>query len=199
MLVVNQTEPNAVDLACEFLQQGKIISFPTDTVYAFAVDASNFKAVEALYRIKNRSEKKPIAIFVKDLTSAKKIFHFDEKSEEIATKFFPGALTMILETRPESSKILASNLNQNADNSLGFRIVDSFFVRELFKKFCGILAVTSANISGENAARNAAEIKNNFAKINLLIDGGESIQAASTVVKITNNQIKVLRQGPIIL
>ncbi|MBU6140280.1 MAG: threonylcarbamoyl-AMP synthase [Proteobacteria bacterium] len=197
MLVLNEKNEKAVGLACEFLRAGKVISFPTDTIYAFAVEASNSKAVEDLYKIKNRDEKKPIAIFVRDLDAAKKIFVFDEKAEEIANKFLPGALTLILETRSEASYLLAPNLNKNQDKSLGFRIVDSFFVSELFKKFSGILAVTSANLSGEKSATSSDEIKNNFPHLDLLIEGELFYKSASTVAKIANNEVTILRSGPI--
>jgi len=199
MLVVNEKDSNAATLASEFLYHGKIISFSTDTVYALAADASNYKAVEALYQIKNRDPKKPIAIFVKDLDAAKKIFFFDKKAEEIAKKFLPGALTLVLETRDEAFSCIASNLNRNSDNFLGFRVVDNFFVKELFKKFDGILAVTSVNISGATAATNPDEIKNILPNIDLLIEGEISHQPASTVAKIINNKITILRQGPVIL
>jgi len=199
MLVINENDSNAATLASEFLHDGKIISFSTDTVYALASDASNFKAVEALYQIKNRDPKKPIAIFVKDLEAAKKIFFFEKKAEEIAKKFLPGALTLVLQTRDEAFLHIASNLNKNSDNFLGFRVVDNFFVKELFKKFDGILAVTSVNISGAIAATNPDEIKNIFPNIDLLIEGEISHQPASTVAKIIDNKITILRQGPVIL
>jgi L-threonylcarbamoyladenylate synthase len=199
MLIVNENDPNAATLASEFLRDGKIISFSTDTVYALAADASNFGAVETLYQIKNRDPKKPIAIFVKDLEAAKKIFFFEKKAEEIAKKFLPGALTLVLQTRNEAFSYIASNLNKNSDNFLGFRVVDNFFVKELFKKFDGILAVTSANISGATAATNPDEIKNILPNIDLLIEGEISHQPSSTVAKIIDNKITILRQGPIIL
>ena len=199
MLVVNEKDPNAATLASEFLEAGKVISFSTDTVYALAADASNFKAVETLYRIKNRDPKKPIAIFVKDLEAAKKIFFFDKKAKEIAKKFLPGALTLVLQTRDEAFLYIASNLNQNSNNFLGFRVVDNFFVKELFKKFDGILAVTSANISGATAATNPDEIKNILPNIDLLIKGEISHQPSSTVAKIIDNKVIILRQGPVIL
>jgi len=199
MLIVNENDPNAATLASEFLRDGKIISFSTDTVYALAADASNFEAVETLYQIKNRDPKKPIAIFVKDLEAAKKIFFFEKKAEEIAKKFLPGALTLVLQTRDEAFSYIASNLNKNFDNFLGFRVVDNFFVKELFKKFDGILAVTSANISGATAATNPDEIKNILPNIDLLIKGEISHQPSSTVAKIIDNKITILRQGPVIL
>jgi tRNA A37 threonylcarbamoyladenosine synthetase subunit TsaC/SUA5/YrdC len=64
MKIIKESDLNAVELACDFLRQGKVISFSSDTVYGVAADAKNFDAVNTLYEIKNRDSKKPIAIFV---------------------------------------------------------------------------------------------------------------------------------------
>ena len=149
MKIINEKDFAAVDIAADLLKAGKIISFPTDTVYGFAVDASNKEAVTNLYQLKNRDQKKPIAIFVKDIASAKKIFSFSKKAEEIAEKFLPGALTLVLPIKCGTSLELASNLNNNHDGFLGFRIVNTDFIKKLFEKLDGIIAVTSANLSGE--------------------------------------------------
>ena len=202
MLVIKENDKNAINLACEFLRNGKIISFATDTVYGLAVDASNFKAVEDLYKIKNRNKKKPIAIFVKDFEAAKKIFYFDEISQKICKKFLPGSLTLVLETKPEALRLLATNLNQNNDNFLGFRIIDSFFIKNLLEKFNGILAVTSANLSEEKSAITAQEVEKYFnnSKLDLLLDGGICREkTASTVIKISDKKITLLRQGPVVI
>lgn len=196
MLIIKESDTNALELACESLRLGKIISFTADTVYGLAVDASNFKAVEALFALKKRDPKKPIAIFVKDLASAKKIFSFDEVAEKFAEKFASESLTLILETKPESSALLASNLNQNDERFLGFRIVNRDFIKNLLEKFGGILAVTSANPSNEKAAITALEVEKYFAKSNLdlLVDGGKSErEIASAVIKIVNGKIQIIR------
>ena len=94
---------------------------------------------------------------------------------------------------------LAPNLNEN-DEFLGFRIVETNFLQELFKNFSGILAVTSANISGQQAAISAEEVKKyfNFSTIDLLIDGGVcQKKIPSTVVKISDEKITILREGSI--
>lgn len=199
MRTIKESEQNAAALAHEFLRAGKIIAIPTDTVYGLACDASNPKAVEALYKIKNRDEKKPIAIFLRDVVQAKKIFFFDENAEKIAARFLPGALTLVLKKRAAASSLLAPNLNKTDDEFLGFRVVDSFFVKKIFEKFDGILAVTSANLSGETAANTPQEIKKNLPNLDLLIEGELSRQPASTVVKIDNNKISILRQGSVLL
>jgi L-threonylcarbamoyladenylate synthase len=195
MKVISEKDLDAVSIACEFLRAGKVISFATDTIYGIAVDASNFKAVEALYKIKKRDEKKPIAIFVKDLKAAKKIFYFDNLAKKISEKYFPGALTLVLKTKIKSASILAKNLNYNADGFLGFRIVDSNFIEKLLEKFDGALAVTSANLSGQKAATSATEIVKNLTKLDLLISGKVSKKTPSTVLKISNKKITILRQG----
>ena len=196
MLIIKESDTNALELACESLRLGKIISFTADTVYGLAVDASNFKAVEALFALKKRDPKKPIAIFVKDLASAKKIFSFDEVAEKFAERFASESLTLILETKPEGSALLASNLNQNDEKFLGFRIVNRDFIKNLLEKFSGILAVTSANPSNEKAAITALEVEKYFAKSNLdlLVDGGKSErEIASAVIKIVSGKIQIIR------
>ena len=91
MQIIKESDLNSVDLACDFLAAGKIIAFATDTVYGLAVDASNSNAVEALYKLKKRDEKKPIAIFVKDLEAAKKYFSSTKYRRNLPQNFFPEA------------------------------------------------------------------------------------------------------------
>jgi L-threonylcarbamoyladenylate synthase len=199
MLVIDQKKPDAVDVAIDFLQRGKVICFATDTVYGLAVDATNSKAVERLYQLKNREKNKPIAIFLKDLESAKKIFVFNDLAHEIAYKFMPGAITVILKTTNFAKKILAKNLNNNDDNFIGFRIIDSFFVRKLFEKYNGILAVSSANKASENPCTSAILVKKKLANLDLLISGKKTSKISSTIVKIDDNKLTLIRQGKLTL
>jgi len=195
MQVINEKDFDAAILAAKFLREGKIISFATDTVYGIAADASNPKAVEQLYKIKKRDEKKPVAIFVKDLAAAKKIFYFDELAQKIAQNYLPGALTLVLPLRDDALPILAPNLNINNDGFLGFRIVESVFLKKLFEKFGGILAVTSANISGQKAAVTDEDVAKNLAHIDLLLCGEKPQGEPSTVAKISGGKVEILRQG----
>ncbi len=196
MQIIKESNPASVSQACKILRQGKVVSFPTDTVYGLAADASNFLAVEKIFKLKTRDPKKPIAIFVKDLAAARKIFLFDELAEKFAEKFSSQSLTLVLEMKPDISDKLSSNLNLNNEKFLGFRIVNHNFVKNLLAEFDGILAVTSANPSGENAALSAEEVEKYFAnsELDLLIDGGKSKNTtASTVIKITKEKAEILR------
>ncbi len=200
MKIVPENSDEVLALACKFLRAGKAISFATDTVYGIAVDATNESAVELLYSLKKRDTKKPIAIFVKDIETAESIFYFDDLAKKIAARFLPGSLTLVLKQRQKSVIKIARNLNSNVQNFLGFRIVDSDFVKKLMAEFDGILAVTSANLAGEEAATNAKEVEKYFANSNLdlVVDGGILAQKnISTVIKIADKQVEILRHGAI--
>ena len=187
------------------MRNGGLIAFATDTIYGIACDASNSQAVQNLYRLKNRDSKKPIAIFVKDIAMAKEIFIFDEISEKLAKNFLPGRLTLVLETKENKSSTLSKYLNQENDHKknekfLGFRIVNHEFIKNLMIAFNGVLAVSSANISTQKPALNAKEVEKCFKNtdLNLIIDGEMAKeQKSSTVVKVKNNKIEVLRHGAI--
>jgi len=199
MQIINQKDSNSVELAIKYLQAGKVICFATDTVYGVAVDATNPDAVERLYKLKNREQNKPVAIFVKDKKMAEKLFLINELSAKIIDKYMPGAITVILPTTNYAKKILAKNLNNNHNDYIGFRIVDSFFVRNLFNKFNGIIAVSSANKAFEDAGSNAGMVKKNLKKLDLLIVGKKTSKFSSTIVKIVDNKIDIIRQGKLII
>ena len=199
MLVIDEKKSNAVEVAIDFLQKGKVICFATDTVYGVAVDATNPKAVEGLYKLKKRDKNKPIAIFLKNLESAKKLFIFNDLSSEIVEKYMPGDITVILKTTDYAKKILAKNLNNNDNNFIGFRIIDSYFVQKLFEKYNGILAVSSANEASQNPCISASLVKKNLKNLDLLIAGKKTSKISSTIVKIVDNELTLIRQGKLIL
>lgn len=199
MLVIDEKKSNAVDVAIDFLQKGKVICFGTDTVYGVAVDAMNSKAVEGLYKLKKRDKNKPIAIFLKNLESAKKLFIFNDLASAIVEKYMPGDITVILKTTDFAKKILAKNLNNNDNDFIGFRIIDSYFVQKLFEKYNGILAVSSANEASQNPCISASLVKKNLKNLDLLIVGKKTSKLSSTIVKIVDNELTLIRQGKLIL
>lgn len=197
MLVISQYDKNAVKLAREFLLAGKIIAIPTDTVYGLAVDATNFQAVKKLFIVKKRDEKKPIAIFLKNKMQIKNLFGKCELLNKLVDKYLPGKLTIVAKLNSNPKITLAKNLNLENQQYLGFRMVDSYFIKKLFKGFNLILAVSSANISNQKVFNNAKEIANSSLKIDLVISGEVLNNLPSTIVKIEDQQIKIIRQGEI--
>lgn len=199
MKIISENHPDAVKTASKLLKAGEVISFATDTVYGVACDASNPSAVDNLFAVKKRRPEKPVAIFLHNVSQARELFIFDDLSNKIADKLLPGPITLILEKNPSSITKLADNLNPG-NNSLGFRIVKDQFIENVLQEFSGILAVSSANIADHAPAQNSKEVENYFShsKLSLIIDKNMPKSGkVSTVIKITENKIDILRQGAV--
>ncbi len=196
--ILTETNPDAIKIAAEILKNDGVICFATETVYAIACDASSDLAVRKLYEIKKRDPKKPIAVFTSDLKTAKEFLEFNSIEESIAKKFMPGMVTIILNKKSNpNQKIKVSKLLNNNDQSLGLRIPNHKFCLELLNEFQGIIAATSANISASEAAINFEQTLNYFQnKVDLIIDGGICThKMASTVLRIEDDKIKIIRPG----
>ena len=102
MKVIKESS-GAVASAAALLKRGGVIICPTDTVYGFLADASNKKAVEKIYKIKNRPKSKPLSIFVKDFKMVKEVAVIDEKQAKILSEFLPGNHTFILKKKPSQA------------------------------------------------------------------------------------------------
>ena len=199
MEIINESDLNALEKAKSVILGGGVICFKSDTVYGFACDARNDGAVAKIYKLKNRSVKKPIAIFVNDMLMAKKIFAFNKDSSDFCSNYMPGAVTLVAKIKENSDITLAKNLNLES-NFIGFRIIEGKFVNDLISSLDFPLAVTSANISDSKELLSKDEVVNAFTKVKynnfLLIDGGKSSPiGVSTVVKIDDEGVKILRQG----
>lgn len=198
MKVLKESDKLATKLAVQVLNNDGIICFATETVYALACNAASDAAVQKLYQLKKRDENKPIAIFASNLKTAKKILKFNKAEEKIAEKFMPGMITLILKQQAlKKQKIKVSKLLNNKDKTLGLRIPNHEFCLKLLLEFNGIIAATSANTSSEPAATDFEQANKYFKnKIDLMIDGGICHhKIASTIIKIENKKIKIIREG----
>lgn len=197
MRIIKESDHNAGAIVAQYLQEGKIILIATDTIYGLGVDATNAKAVANLYKLKQRNENKAISILLKNLESAQKLFIFSELALKIAHKFLPGALTMVLQLANDQTR-LANNLNINGNN-IGFRIIDRDFINKIFENFDGEIALTSANISGNEVIKNIDEVEKIFCKTDLdllVVDGGElENRLPSSVINFIDGKVNILRPG----
>ncbi len=186
-------QPQALSLAADITRSGGIIAFPTDTVYGIGASAINEKAIEKLYLIKGRSQDKAIPVLLADLEELIQITPPPgEMVQVIMDKFWPGALTLILPLLAG----LPSNLSPT--QTVGIRIPDFDLTRELLRH-TGPLAASSANLSGQESAHNAEEVREIFSgEIDLILDGGISPgRVTSTVLDCTKAEPLILRTGPI--
>jgi len=186
-------QPQALSLAADVIRSGGLIAFPTDTVYGIGASAFDENAIEKLYLIKERSQEKAIPVLLADLEELTQITPTPgEMVGVIMDKLWPGALTLILPLLAE----LPSNLSPT--QTVGIRIPDFDLTRELLRH-TGLLAATSANLSGQESAHNAEEVRENLSgNIDLILDGGTSPGGvASTVLDCTKAEPLILRTGPI--
>jgi L-threonylcarbamoyladenylate synthase len=191
ILPINQSQ--ALSLAADIIRSGGVIAFPTDTVYGIGASAIDKDAIEKLYLVKGRSQDKAIPILLADMEDLAQITpNPGGIVQVIMDKFWPGALTLILPLLAG----LPSNLSPT--QTVGIRIPDFDLTRELLRH-TGPLAATSANLSGQESARNAEQVKENLkGEIDLILDGGISPGGVdSTVLDCTKAEPLILRTGPI--
>lgn len=179
----------------EIIKNGGIVVFPTETVYGIGTNGLDKEAVERLYLIKERPLSKPISLLVSDFEMIERVAkNISEIEYKIMKKFFPGPLTIVL-----NKKDIVPDIVTSGGNTVGIRMPDEEITRKLIE-YAGVpIAAPSANISGEPSGIDIKDIIKEFGdKVNYYIDGGKSkIGIGSTIVKVENNSIKILREGSI--
>ncbi len=191
---MNSFSPRLLNQAVQILRDGGVVAFPTDTVYGVGVDPFQPEAVRRLYRIKGRPEDKPIAILVGSIEDVARVAQTPSRTfSRLADRFWPGGLTLIVETRELPPEITAGG------STVGVRMPDHPLTLELLRGFGGPIATTSANRSGENPATSAEEVGAQLGgRVNLIVDGGDTItKVASTVLDLSVSPPKILRHGGI--
>ena len=191
---MNSFSPRLLNQAVQLLRDGGVVAFPTDTVYGVGVDPFQPEAVRRLYRIKGRPEDKPIAILVGSIEDVARVAQTPSRTfSRLADRFWPGGLTLIVETRELPPEITAGG------STVGVRMPDHPLTLELLRGFGGPIATTSANRSGENPATSAEDVGAQLGgRVTLIVDGGDTItKVASTVLDLSVSPPKILRHGGI--
>lgn len=183
---------NDISRSLKILKSQGIILYPTDTIWGIGCDATNFDAVQKIFQLKKRDEKKSMIILVDDTEMihnyvsdpSPKVLSFISKSERPTTAIFKNAIH------------LASNLI-NEDGSVAIRIVRDDFCRKLIEKMKKPLVSTSANISGEKFPQNFNEvsdkIKNGVDYIVQHRQNDFSKSAPSSIIKLNDDEIQIIR------
>ncbi len=191
--VLPMTHPETMGIAAEELKKGNVIAIPTDTVYGIACLLDKETAIQEIYKIKERDSSKAIPLLIGEYEQI--ICATDgisEQAQSLAKEFWPGPLTLVIPKRVELPEALTPYA------TVGIRMPDHTWLRNLIKKV-GVLAATSANISGGENPRTAKDVlKQLDGRIPLIIDGGTCEGGIpSTVVDCSKGAIKILRIGGI--
>ena len=183
---------SGITLAIESIKNGGVVIFPTDTVYGIGCDPYNEDAVERIYQLKNRDSTKPLPVLAYSKRVLENIVEFDETASRIAEKFWPGGLTMILPLKDDKLKKLS-----RGTNTLAVRVPNNKCVLAFLKK-CELVVGTSANISGKEPFTDPQNIENDVIDCDIFLnDGIIQSSGASTVIKIENGELRILRSGDI--
>ncbi len=188
-------EPEALAFALSFLRGGHVIAVPTDTVYGVAADWLNPDAIQRLYDVKERPTNRPIPLLLADTDDVWHVIRsFPAGAHRLARVFWPGPLTLVLPARPGLPPVLLAG-----GDTVGVRIPDHDWLRELIRRLGRPLAATSANLSDQSPARTAEDVLAQLGgRIPLVIDDGPARGGqASTVVDCTGERPRILRAGPI--
>ncbi len=177
------------------LKRGGVIAFPTDTVYGLGASIADERAVEKIYRLKSRPLHRPLPVLLAKISQISELAHpIPEIAWELAYKFLPGGLTLVL---PKLASV--SSVVTGGGNMVALRVPNHPVPQALVEGLGSPIVGTSANLSGEPPAMSAQEVFSQFdARIDLVIDGGPcSGGKESTIVDLTGDKARILRQGAI--
>ncbi|WP_353288823.1 L-threonylcarbamoyladenylate synthase [Wolbachia endosymbiont (group A) of Pogonocherus hispidulus] len=178
------------------IQNNLLVCFPTETVYALACNALNNESIGKIYQIKKRSQNKPPSIFVSDICSLMRIAKLEKKYIGLVNHFSPGPITYILPLK--NNNILP---NEFFKDSIGIRIPEHPIAISILNKLKVPIVATSINISGEKSVCKADDIPQSIKQhLSAVIEDDELVSGIeSTIIDLTEDKIKVLREGAILL
>ena len=180
---------NKIDL------KGRVIAFPTDTVYGVGCIIDDEIAINKIYELKHRDYSKPLAVLAPNNNIDKYVKDISKEAHSLMEKYWPGALTIIFNKSSLIPPLVTSNME-----SVGLRVPNSEIALKVLNQF-GLMCTTSINLSGEDSINNIKEIEEKFGDFidYLVIDEASLSKVASTVVDARSSNLKVLRQGSIVI
>jgi tRNA threonylcarbamoyl adenosine modification protein (Sua5/YciO/YrdC/YwlC family) len=188
-------ETAPIHYAAEFIKRGLVVGVPTDTFYGLAADPFNLAAVEEIYRVKGRPENRALPILVNSIEQAA-IMGRDLPLNflKLAQKFWPGALTIVV----EASQSLPLKVTANKGR-VALRWPNSRVACAIIEQVGSPITGTSANISGFPSCSNAQELAKQLGeRLPLILDGGDTGgRVSSTIVNLNGGKWKIVREGKV--
>lgn len=194
-IIIPADSDEALPRALETLKRGGLVAFPTDTVYGVGALAFDAAGVESIYVAKDRPVEKAIPILLGGPEDLDKVTaSIPQMATKLAARFWPGPLTLVVPKHPNLPEVVS------ATPTVGVRVPDHPVARALLTA-AGPMAVTSANISGQDSPKTAEEVSRQLnGRISLILNGGETPGGVpSTVVNCLGTEPVILREGPITL
>jgi L-threonylcarbamoyladenylate synthase len=181
-------------LAASFIQAGKLVAFPTETVYGLGADALNPSAVLKIFELKERPAFDPLIIHISEISDLKRlVLDYDERISRLAERFWPGPLTLVLAKSSIVPDIVTSGLP-----TVAVRMPDNPIALD-FIRACGCpIAAPSANKFGRVSPTSADHVRKRLKGVDYILDGGNSsVGIESTIIKLNSGGFEILRNGVI--
>lgn len=187
-------EHQRVARAADLLRAGKLVAFPTETVYGLGADARNEDAVREVFRLKGRPASNPLIVHVADEAMARTVCaHWPREAQALAEAFWPGPLTLVLRRGDSIPALVAGG-----GDTIAVRCPDHPVAIALLRAFGGPLVGPSANPSGRVSPTTVRHVRDAFGDALEVLDGGPCrVGIESTVVSLLQDPPKILRAGAI--
>ena len=187
---------NAIFEVANALKKGKIVVFPTDTVYGIGTNAYDKDACERIYEVKGRPKNKPLSILISDISMLKEVVeNINQVEQKLIDAFWPGPLTIKFKKR---EAILPSVVSAG-DEYIRIRLINEGLIYKLIKTSGVPIVAPSANLSGSVTGTKIENIVKELGdKVDYILDCGDiESDTVSTIVQVENGQVLIIREGKI--
>lgn len=189
-------DQDAIGRAALCLRDGRLVAFPTETVYGLGADATNDQAVARIFEAKGRPQFNPLISHVTGLQMARRLGVFSEMAEQLAEVFWPGPLTLVL-PRAETCRI--SLLASAGLDTVALRAPQHPIAQAIISRAGTPLAAPSANPSGGISPTTAQHVADGLGhRVDMILDGGAcTLGIESTVISVMGSTVRLLRPGTV--
>jgi L-threonylcarbamoyladenylate synthase len=193
---IRQPDANTITQAAKFLREGKLVAFPTETVYGLGGDATNDKAVAAIYAAKGRPQFNPLIIHVAEAAALDDLIVWNDTARLLSQQYWPGPLTLVLPRKPSTNISLLASAGLD---TLAVRIPKHPIALQLLREIGTPIAAPSANASGKLSPTTPMHVAESLGdKVDLILAGGKTqVGVESTVLNLSGQQPTLLRHGGI--
>ena len=195
---ISSADPPAIARAAALLRAGRLVAFPTETVYGLGGDATDDRAVAEIFAAKGRPRFNPLIVHVPGLAEAAALAVFDARARHVARRFWPGPLSLVLRRRPDSGVSLLASAGLD---TVAIRAPADPVAQALLDATGRPVAAPSANRSGRVSPTEAAHVAAELgAAVALILDGGRcAVGLESTVLDLSGEAPVLLRPGAVTL
>lgn len=189
--IKDSSQTQELQQVVDVLKEGGIIVYPTDTIYGIGCDIFHPKAIDKIYKIKNKKRDTGVSFVCSDLSDISKYAVVQDYAYRLMKKLLPGAYTFVL----QATKLVPKEILPKR-KTVGIRIPDNEICLEIVKLLGHPIVSTSVNISGEQSFNDPQKIEKEFGhQVDLIIDAGILPKDPSTVISLIGDEPEILREG----